>query len=87
MKRVRCISTGKAIPKDKAIKRFIVRNIVDASSLRDIKEASAYEAYQLPKLYLKMYYCIEAAVHQRIVRGRSREERRNRAPPARFGAR
>lgn len=82
----RCISTGKAIPKDKAIKRFIVRNIVDASSLRDIKEASAYEAYQLPKLYLKMYYCIEAAVHQRIVRGRSREERRNRAPPARFGA-
>ena len=34
--RVRCASTGKAIPKDKAIKRFIVRNIVDASSMRDI---------------------------------------------------
>ena len=75
VKRVRCVSTGKAIPKDKAIKRFIVRNIVDASSLRDIKEASAYQEYQLPKLYLKMYYCVEAAVHQRIVRGRSREGR------------
>ena len=25
--RVRCASTGKAVPKDKAIKRFIVRNI------------------------------------------------------------
>jgi len=80
----RCVSTGKAIPKDKAIKRFVVRNIVDASSLRDIKEASAYEGYQLPKLYLKMYYCVEAAVHQRIVRGRSRTERRNRNPPPRF---
>ena len=85
VKRVRCVSTGKAIPKDKAIKRFIVRNIVDASSLRDIKEASAYQEYQLPKLYLKMYYCVEAAVHQRIVRGRSREARRIRTPPPRFG--
>ena len=84
VKRVRCVSTGKAIPKDKAIKRFIVRNIVDASSLRDIKEASAYQDYQLPKLYLKMYYCVEAAVHQRIVRGRSREGRRIRTPPPRF---
>ena len=84
VKRVRCVSTGKAIPKDKAIKRFIVRNIVDASSLRDIKEASAYQDYQLPKLYLKMYYCVEAAVHQRIVRVRSREGRRVRTPPPRF---
>jgi small subunit ribosomal protein S26e len=86
-KRVRCVSTGKAIPKDKAIKRFIVRNIVDASSLRDIKDASAYQEYQLPKLYLKMYYCVEAAVHQRIVRGRSAADRRIRTPPPRFGAR
>jgi small subunit ribosomal protein S26e len=84
VKRVRCVGTGKAIPKDKAIKRFLVRNIVDASSLRDIKEASAYENYQLPKFYMKVYYCIEAAVHQRIVRVRSREGRRVRTPPQRI---
>eukprot|EP00968_Pinguiococcus_pyrenoidosus_P002841 scaffold154_cov286-Pinguiococcus_pyrenoidosus.AAC.5 len=29
VKRVRCVSTGKAIPKDKAIKRFQVRRIWD----------------------------------------------------------
>ena len=51
--RVRCASTGKAVPKDKAIKRFIVRNIVDASSMRDIRDASAFETYQLPKIYIK----------------------------------
>jgi small subunit ribosomal protein S26e len=86
VKRVRCVSTGKAIPKDKAIKRFVVRNIVDASSLRDIREASAYENYALPKLYIKMYYCVEAAVHQRIVRGRSKTDRKVRTRPERFPA-
>lgn len=79
----RCSSTAKAIPKDKAIKRFLVRNIVDSSALRDIKDASAFENYQLPKLYIKQYYSIEAAVHQRIVRVRSSIDRKNRDPPAR----
>ncbi len=82
--RVRCVSTAKAIPKDKAIKRFKIKNMVDASAQRDIRDASAYESYTLPKLYIKEYYCIEAGVHQRIVRVRSRVDRRNRDPPARF---
>lgn len=59
------------------------RNIVDASSLRDIREASVFDNYALPKLYIKQYYCVEAAVHQRIVRSRSAKMRRNRDPPVR----
>jgi len=81
--RVRCVSTGKAIPKDKAIKRFIVRNIVEASALRDIREASCIENYQLPKIYIKQYYSVEAAIHQRVVRVRSVEARRCREAPQR----
>ena len=81
---VRCASTSKAISKDKAVKRFLVKNIVDASSMRDIMDACVYDNYQVPKLYIKMYYCIEAAIHQRIVRGRSNEARRIREPPQRF---
>lgn len=41
-----------------------------------------YESYALPKIYIKNYYCIEAAIHQRIVRGRSVEARKSRAAPA-----
>ena len=68
---------------DKAIKRFQVRNMVDASSLRDIKDASAYEVYVLPKMYANVSYCVSCAVHRRIVRGRSAIARRVRTAPVR----
>ena len=72
MNRVRCASTGKAVPKDKAIKRFIVRNIVDASSMRDIRDASAFGTYQLPKIYIKQVcvcVCVSSRARPRAWRG------------------
>ena len=39
VKRVRCESSGAMVPKDKAIKRFIVRNMVDASAIRDLQDS------------------------------------------------
>ena len=142
VKRVRCEASGVLVAKDKAIKRFIVRNIVDASAIRDIQDSSILEGnaapsgiahepmlsthykpphlvagrsagrlllmpaasqqpvsaglhlaipslvlccagYALPKIYRKVYYCVSAAIHSKVVRVRNRQERKNREPPKR----
>ena len=80
---VHCANCSRKVPKDKAIKKYQVRDLVDASSKDDIRTASVYTNELdikdvIPKLHTKLYYCVSCAIHSRIVRGRSRADRRVR---------
>ena len=81
---VRCSNCARCVPKDKAVKRFQVRNMIETAAQKDMKEACVYEVYQIPKLYLKMEYCISCAIHSHVVRCRGAQGRRVRTPPARI---
>ncbi len=82
-KTVHCNNCARLVGKDKAIKRFHVRNIVDASSQKDIEQALVAQKFVIPKIYEKKQHCISCAIHSRIVRVRSGDDRKVREPARR----
>ncbi|KAI5054677.1 hypothetical protein GOP47_0029822 [Adiantum capillus-veneris] len=74
---IRCSNCGRCVPKDKAIKRFLVRNIVEQATVQDVQDACVYDGYTLLKLYARMQYCILCTIHCHIVHVRSRTAKKS----------
>ncbi|THF94310.1 hypothetical protein TEA_020346 [Camellia sinensis var. sinensis] len=60
------------------------RNKHGRGHVKFIRCSNCGKCYTLPKLYVKMQYCVSCAIHSKVVRVRSRTDRRNREPPQRF---
>lgn len=76
-----CFNCHRFTPKDKAVKRFVVRNMLDAASGRDVAENSPdvyATGFPLPKLFMKQRYCVACAIHSRVVRARAVKDRKKR---------
>lgn len=69
------------VPKDKCIPKYVTKNLIDAAAADDIRVASIYDTYEVPKSYNKLQYCVSCAVHSRLVRVRSSWERKIREKP------
>ena len=68
---------------------MLLSTVLDATPwiiivLTPVPFAAAVTGYALPKIYRKVYYCVSAAIHSKVVRVRSVKDRRNREPPKRF---
>ena len=51
--RLRCDGCGSSVAKDEAIIKDIQRSLISPSIISDIKNASVYNNYNIPKTYIK----------------------------------
>ncbi|KAM0680034.1 hypothetical protein GINT2_001722 [Glugoides intestinalis] len=75
---VQCNQCGALVAKDKAVSRSSNAPVIEAASMDDIRAATIYETPEIPTFLNIENHCISCACHLRIVKVRSKEDRKIR---------
>lgn len=75
---VQCNQCGAVVAKDKAIPRASNGPVIEAASMDDFRVATVYDNVEVPTFMNIEYHCISCACHLRIVKVRSKENRKIR---------
>lgn len=78
MRAIQCDKCGAVVPKDKAIKRFRIQSLIEQASFDDLKLATIYDVFEVPRVSYKSQFCVSCACHAKIVRVRSSQGRKIR---------
>lgn len=76
---IHCNNCYRLVPRDKIIKRFQIKQIIESNIQQDVLAASTIKDAVLPKLYGKIQYCVSCAIHNHLIHVRSHESRKPKA--------
>lgn len=76
-----CVQCGALVAKDKAISRATNNPVIEAAAMDDLRAATIYAIPEVPTFFNIENHCISCACHLRIVKVRSKEDRKTRFVP------
>lgn len=76
-----CNQCGAIVAKDKAISRTSNSPVIEAAAMDDLRAATIYETPEVPTFMNIENHCISCACHLRIVKVRSKNDRKLRFVP------
>ncbi|XP_062947820.1 putative ribosomal protein eS26-like [Cynocephalus volans] len=72
---IHCKNCAQCVPRTRPLKSLSFG--AEATAIRNTSEVNIFNTYVLPKLYLKVRYCVSCITHSKVVRNCSHEAQKD----------